>query len=78
MPNKDEEKAQNQESNIFEIKRPRQPIMLVDQSSHIERNKRFTDLDQVPPPNFEEKRKVREEMFFFLEEATIEETRLVS
>lgn len=44
----------------------------------IEKNKRLLDAEiNVPPPTFEEKRKVREDMFNFFEESTIEETRLV-
>ncbi len=33
---------------------------------------------QQPPPSFEEKKKIRENIFNYLEESTIEETRLVS
>jgi hypothetical protein len=53
------------------------PITIMDQNSYIEKNKKFTELDQRPAPSFDEKTKMREQMFFFMEDATIEETRLV-
>lgn len=56
----------------------RAPIMLMDQNSYIDRNKKFTELEQMPVPSFEQKKKLREDMFFYLEDSTIEETRLVS
>jgi hypothetical protein len=51
-------------------------LMVVDQNSYIERNKKFTELDQIPVPSFDEKKQLREDMFFFLEDSTIEETRI--
>lgn len=52
---------------------------LIDHNSFIERNKKLTDWNNnTPPPSFEQKKQVREAMFSFLEESTIEETRLVS
>lgn len=42
------------------------------------RKKVIEPVDHSPPPTFEEKVKVREQMFSFIEESTIEENRLVS
>jgi hypothetical protein len=44
------------------------------------KRKKLPDLavDSAPPPTFEEKKKLRENMFNFFEESAIEETRLVS
>ena len=69
---------ENGEMSTLPREKIKAPILLMDQSSHIERNKKFTELDQVPVPSFEQKKKLREEMFFYLEDATIEETRLVT
>lgn len=43
------------------------------------KKKKIPDIAQEnqPPPSFEEKKKLRENMFNFFEESTIEETRLV-
>jgi hypothetical protein len=51
-------------------------IGLNSNNSYIEKNKKLSDLDQVAAPSFEQKKKLREDMFFFLEDSTIEETRL--
>jgi hypothetical protein len=51
-------------------------IGLNSNNSYIEKNKKLSDLDQVIAPSFEQKKKLRDDMFFFLEDSTIEETRL--
>jgi len=52
---------------------------LIDHNSFVEKNKKFAEMnDHLPPPSFDQKKQVREEMFAFLDESTIEETRLVS
>lgn len=52
---------------------------LIDHNSFIERNKKLSEWNNnTPPPSFEQKKQVREAMFSFLDESTIEETRLVS
>lgn len=38
----------------------------------------FHQEQNIPPPSFEEKKKVREQMFDYFEESAVEETRLVS
>jgi hypothetical protein len=44
------------------------------------KKKKLPDIahENQPPPSFDEKKKLRENMFNFFEESTIEETRLVS
>jgi len=59
------------------VDEPNLNYYLIDHNSFIERNKKVTDMyENLPPPTFEQKKQVRESMFAFLEESSIEETRL--
>lgn len=60
---KDQGKALNYSSMLTDLKKKKLPDLTN---------------DNLPAPSFEEKRKLRENMFNFFEESTIEETRLVS